>query len=385
MPNKILLVDDEPQVLRAYKRTLKRKFEVETASGGQEALQKAGQSPYAVIVSDLQMPGMNGISLLEKVKASHPDTVTMMLTGQADLRQAIAAVNQGHIFRFLTKPCPADTLISGLDAAVLQYELVQAEKVLLEQTLRGAISSMTQTLSLACPDSFSRASRMERMVKAILAKTPLKDNWEFEVATSLSQLGTVALPATVLRQLARGEHLADAERRVYEDHPKQGALLLANIPRMEKVLAMVEGQMVPFSKKTGFQLNGKSLSETEKISCGSQLIKLSHDFDLALHRLHCPKKAIESLQRREHSYHPELLKILAGIVGQQQMEQKCLKLDDLTPGMILEEDILGRNDRLLVKKGQEITDVIIRFIDKVGLMGSLVTQKVQVSIPVRTD
>lgn len=382
---KILLVDDEPQVLRAYARALKRKFEIDTASGGLEALEKAGHEPFAVVVSDLQMPGMDGITLLEKFTTAHPDTVTMMLTGQADLGQAIAAVNKGHIFRFLTKPCPVETLTAGIEAAVQQYELVQSERILLEQTLKGAIEAMTQTLSLACPDSFSRASRMERMVKAILKRTDLKDHWQFELATSLSQLGTVALPATVLRRLAQGEHLAEVEQRVYQDHPKQGALLLANIPRMEAVRAMVEGQMVPYTKKTGFQLYGGSLGDSERISCGSQLIRITHDFDLAFNRLHCPKKALENLKRHEHSYQPELMKIMGEIVGQQALEQKCLDLKELSQGMILEEDILGRNERLLVKKGQEMTPVVLRFIEKVGLMGSLVTQKVRVSIPVKPE
>lgn len=381
MQSKVLLVDDDPNVLSAYKRVLRRQFKMDTAGGGLEAIDKVNRTPYAVIVSDLQMPGMNGISLLEKVKSRRPDTVTMMLTGNADLTKAIAAVNQGHVFRFLTKPCTPDKLADGISAALHQYQLVQAERVLLEKTLKGAICCLTQTLSLACPDSFSRATRMERLVKAIVSQTNLADTWEFEVAASLSQLGTVALPAAVLRRLADGEPLAEVERRVYEDHPKQGALLLANIPRLETVQSMVAGQMEPYSKKLGFHVTKSNLSEDERVSCGSQLIRLTHDYDLAFQKHRCSKKALKSMLVHDHVYQPELVNILARVVCQEQFEQKRLPLNALRPGMILCQDILGRNDRLMVKEGQEVTDLIVRFLEKVGMMGGLATKEVDVSVP----
>src|SRR4030042_1805929 len=93
--------------------------------------------PYAVIVSDLKMPGMNGIKFLSKVREMAPDSVRVMLTGFAELQTAIDAVNEGNIFRFLTKPCPPDILSRALDMGIEQYRLITAERELLEQTLKG--------------------------------------------------------------------------------------------------------------------------------------------------------------------------------------------------------------------------------------------------------
>ena len=106
MADTILCVDDDPNILEAYRRQLRKEFRVETAIGPEEGCRKIESSgPYAVVVSDLQMPNMNGIQFLTKVREQSPDTVRMLLTGNADLNAAVEAVNQGQIFRFLTKPC----------------------------------------------------------------------------------------------------------------------------------------------------------------------------------------------------------------------------------------------------------------------------------------
>ena len=107
--NKILLVDDDPNILAAIQRQFHGHFDITTAGGGVPALEMVQESgPYATIISDMRMPGMSGASFLGKVRDSNPDTVHVMLTGYADVDAAIEAVNYGNIFRFLTKPCPPD-------------------------------------------------------------------------------------------------------------------------------------------------------------------------------------------------------------------------------------------------------------------------------------
>ena len=134
MNEKILCVDDEPNILEAYRRTLRKRFELDVACGGEEALQAIAQrGPYAVLVADMRMPGMNGVELLAKVRQIAPLTVRMMLTGNTDLQTAIDAVNQGHIFRFLTKPCSPEDFANALEAGLEQHRLLTAERQLLTQ------------------------------------------------------------------------------------------------------------------------------------------------------------------------------------------------------------------------------------------------------------
>ena len=122
MNDKILLVDDEAKVLAAIKRQLRKKFSIETAQSGEEALRIIDEKgPFAVIVSDYHMPGMNGIDFLCRVKKVDPDTVRMMLTGSADMSTAIQAVNEGSIFQFHPKPCPAQTLGEAIKSGIDKY------------------------------------------------------------------------------------------------------------------------------------------------------------------------------------------------------------------------------------------------------------------------
>src|SRR6266851_8276264 len=111
MTEKILLIDDDPMILSGYQRTLRNQFSFDVAPGGAQALARieAGEC-YAAVLSDLRMPGMDGLEVLRRVHQLSPDTVRLILTGNADLRTAIDAVNEGNIFRFLEKPCPNENL-----------------------------------------------------------------------------------------------------------------------------------------------------------------------------------------------------------------------------------------------------------------------------------
>src|SRR4029450_8454251 len=98
---------------------------------GAEALELLKTEPIAVVVSDMRMPQMDGATLLSRIRALYPNVVRILLTGQADTQAAIAAVNEGQIYRFLTKPCPPEVLVQELENAVELSRLMTAEKELL--------------------------------------------------------------------------------------------------------------------------------------------------------------------------------------------------------------------------------------------------------------
>jgi serine phosphatase RsbU (regulator of sigma subunit) len=122
MKAKVLLVDDDALILAGLKRHLRNQFRIETALSGEEGLKRIEENgPFAVIVSDFSMPGMNGIEFLCRVKETDPDSMRMMLTGSADMSTAIQAVNEGSIFQFHPKPCPADTLGKAIQSGIEAY------------------------------------------------------------------------------------------------------------------------------------------------------------------------------------------------------------------------------------------------------------------------
>ena len=143
MNSRILFVDDEPNVLQAYSRTLRKQFDISTVTSGAAGLETAANDgPFAVVVSDMRMPEMDGVEFLSRMKASSPDTVRIMLTGNADQQTAIDAVNKGDIFRFLNKPCPPDNMADSLNSALEQHRLINAEKELLESTLKSSMEAL---------------------------------------------------------------------------------------------------------------------------------------------------------------------------------------------------------------------------------------------------
>jgi response regulator RpfG family c-di-GMP phosphodiesterase len=128
---KILFVDDEVLLLEGIKRQLRRELDVNIAEGPMAALTiLAEQGPFAVVVSDYNMPEIDGIAFLNEVYTRYPKTVLVMLTGRAELDIAVNALHNAHISRFLNKPCPKEILLETLQDGLEQYRLRISEELL---------------------------------------------------------------------------------------------------------------------------------------------------------------------------------------------------------------------------------------------------------------
>jgi DNA-binding NtrC family response regulator len=201
MTRKVLFVDDDPLLLDTFRQMLGREFEVAIAVGpfeGLKAIEETG--PFAVIVSDLRMPGVDGVAFLSKARGIAPDSVRMMLTGFRNVEAATGAVNEGNVFRILTKPCQMEDLVATVRAGLDQYQLIVAERELLEQTLSGAVRVMSDILALVNPVAFGRATRIRRYMRHMAEQMHLDDVWEYELAGLLSQIGCVTLTAETLNR-----------------------------------------------------------------------------------------------------------------------------------------------------------------------------------------
>lgn len=243
---RVLCVDDEPHVLEDLRDSLHRSFDVRTATGAGQALAMLRAEPeaFAVLISDMRMPGKSGDAFLLDARAVAPMTVRMVLTGHSDIDAAIRAVNHGQLFRFLTKPCSREELMRACAAALGQHRLMTAERVLLEQTLRGSIDALTQVLALANPAAFGRGARIRALAGALAEAAGLRDRWEVEVASMLAQMGAVTLPQATVERLYAGDELSEDEQRMVARVPDLTRALLARIPRLEGVLAILDGARV---------------------------------------------------------------------------------------------------------------------------------------------
>ncbi len=380
--DKILFVDDESNVLEGIQRQLRKTFTIETALGPKQGIESVEQhGPYAVVVSDMRMPDISGVEFLSRVQKSSPDSVRMMLTGNADLQTAIDAVNDGQIFRFLTKPCPPDSLTKALQSGLQQYRLLQGEKELLEQTLRGSIEALTDVLGLVNPEAFGRSSRVSRYVKHMAIHFKVPDVWQYEMAAMLSQIGCVILPDGVLKKVYQGQTLEGEEAQLFAQHPLIASDLLGRIPRMQEVSAMISFQEKHFDG-TGFphdEIQG------DAIPLASRLLKVALDFD-ALDATGMDKaQAYEELTQRAGWYDPAALEALKlAFLTEMGFEEKQLKVRELTENMLFAEELRGTNDLLLMAKGQSVTQTVIARLENYLRMGHM-EEPIKMLVPQATS
>ena len=354
MTHKVLLVDDDANLLQAIKRNLRKQFIIETAESGKKGLEIVEKNgPFSVIIADMRMPEMDGITFLSKIKAMRPDSVRMMLTGNADLETSINAVNEGNIFRFMTKPCSMELLAQSIVSGLRQYELITAEKELLGDTLKGSIKILTEVLSLANPGAFSRASRIRQVASEVAKIMNVRNLWKIEMAAMLSQIGCIAVPKEILLKTYSGQRLSKVEMKMYQDYPRVGHDLLVNIPRMEPVADIIKYQEKHF--------DGSGIPEDdisgEKIPLEARILKLVLDFDILTSSNVAQDSALIELKNRSCWYDPTVIKALVQFLTQTGRGQKTvlINLFQLKEKMVLAANIYAVNDTVLVAKGQEVS------------------------------
>jgi len=377
MTEKILLVDDEPNVLQGYQRLLHREFKLETAVGGKGALAMLSvNGPYAIVVADMRMPEMDGVQLLARIKELAPDTIRIMLTGNAEIQTAVGAVNEGNIFRFLTKPCTKEVLAKTLTAALVQYRLVNAEKQLLDQTLKGSIQVLAEVLGLVSPAAFGRALRLRRYIRHIVTKLSLGHSWKFEVAAMMSQLGCVTLAPEVIDAVYAGRDLSPEDQAQYQRHPRVASDLLSSIPRMEPIAWMIAHQ-----NQAGTVEADLADPEKAEIRLGADILWATLRFDEALHAGLSRTEAAHRLLRQRRDLDPRIFHALVEVEPEaEEKRTRVCAIEDLVPGMILEEEVRSEHGLLILAKGQEVTPALILKLETFARKQA-VRQTLTVSLP----
>ncbi|MBN2162789.1 MAG: response regulator [Pontiellaceae bacterium] len=346
MTKKILFVDDEQNVLDGIRRQLRRDFDIDTANGGEDALKLLAENEYAVIVTDMRMPGMDGVNLLKRAEAIAPLSVRMMLTGNSDQQTAIDAVNHGQIFRFLNKPCATESLISSLQAGVKQYELVTAEKELLEKTLTGSIQALMDILALANPCAFHRAERIKHYVTQCVQGLNLPDGWKYEIAAMLSQIGYITIPPEILEKDLTGETLTPREQEMLRNRSKSTCQMIERIPRLEEITQMIA--LLDSDVPAG--------PDRDCVHTGALLLTVCGQFDQLLTNGLSHRQVMNQLSETPTPNASDILEVM------EQVEPLILDttimhidVEYLRVGMVLAEDIRTQSNIMIIKKGQIVT------------------------------
>jgi response regulator RpfG family c-di-GMP phosphodiesterase len=357
MNQKVLMVDDDEELLNSFRRHLYKTFTLSTASTPEEALRLLQTEAFMVVVSDYLMPKMDGIQLLSLIRERAPDATRILLTGYADITIAIEAVNKGHIFRFLTKPCTPEVLTQSIEAGLEYHRLVTAERILLEKTLNGSISMLVEILGLVNPAAFSRSARIKKYVSLMVKNLNISPAWYFELAATLSQIGFVTLPSALLEKVHQQKPLAEQEQLMFANHPLVASRLVEKIPRLEVIAPMIAGQEKPFYDYPTLPF---SLLPKEPSVLGAQMLKVAIDYDNLANSGHTHADILRIMESRRGHYNLVILSALGEpLVSGKALDRKKIHVFDLKVGMIVDEDIFTVDRMLLLKRGQEVTETVL--------------------------
>ncbi len=277
---KVLCVDDEPNILSALRRMLSLEgFQVLSAESGEKALELLAKDTVNVIISDMQMPGMDGKALLDKVRQQWPRTMCLLLTGASDLAGAIEAINQGAIYRYIAKPWNDEELLSTIKSAIAFGNLAGAHERLealavaqkaplneMVDTLESRVQARTHDLRAAYvstikafsnllvlrrPDLLPHSRRVAKlsMKTAKLAGLDDKECQSIFIAGLLHDIGKIGLNDRVLNNKTIQLHIEDAQ--VYRTHVTMGEATLNTLEDMKEVAAIIRSHHEHFDG-TGF-------------------------------------------------------------------------------------------------------------------------------------
>jgi response regulator RpfG family c-di-GMP phosphodiesterase len=372
MDKTILMVDDEPNILTAFKRQLRGDFEIETTHKPEIAVAylKEGRK-FSVIVADMHMPEMDGIAFLKEAEKLAPDSVRMMLTGNADQRTAVHAINEGHIFRFLNKPCTTATLTNALNAGLRQHELIRAEKELLSRTLNGGIKLLLDVIAILDPALMGETSSLRKPLQDLAKELGVPNLWATELALMLSAIGSVLLPPALNVKIQAKLPLTEKEAEIIADNPRKCRELIEHIPRLKAVAEIVfySDQLYDGGGYPGDGVSGND------IPLGSRLIKTLKDYRSAEELSGDPVMAYEAMCQQKGVYDPQVLDAL-GVYYKltpellQEAEAESTKVAkspaslektvmELRTGDLLSSDVSTSDGVLLVPAGREVTQALL--------------------------
>jgi len=347
---KVLFVDDQSEVLEDLKVSVSDvcdPYGATTAEEGLEIFEKEG--PFTVVVSDQKLPGLDGSDFLAKVIRRDPHVSTMLLTGHANYADAMTAVNKGHVFRLLEKPYSPKALRDAILAGERQRDLMVAEKVLLHETLVGAVNALTETLSTVKPRFFGRAKRVKRLAGEIARYLEFPHPWQVETAAVFSQMASITLPEEEAENVFLRKRLRPQIIALVDKFPEVIDHLLGHIPRLEEVREILDclmGNPLPYQKP------GK-----EEVYQAFEILDAALEYDYLEVEGHDSEVILGTLKGGSKKFNGEVIEAIT------QLQQKSktrylvneLHLDDLRVGMRLAEDLSLDTAMLVAPKGTDIT------------------------------
>ncbi|MEP6836019.1 MAG: response regulator [Gemmatimonas sp.] len=369
----VLCVDDDERLLAGLVLRLRRSFSVVTASSATEALSHLRFSrPFAVVISDMRMPNVDGATFLSAMRKVSPETTRLLLTGEADVRSAIAAVNDGEIFRFLQKPVETPFLIQTLNECVARHEAMVNERIGTEQALRTITELLAIPLGLQTPALAAEATRIRRMIVEVAESACKQEGWLAELASVLLHVALSTVPLELsARWRSRGKLTVD-ERRKIGAAVQQLIVILQPVTKAGAVCDALLSITPTESRDSHWRVSPTA-------GAVMRLLTLVMRFDAELLQGQSPTAAISTLRRDANAEDLPIVHALAKLRAESC--QSGTILSEVQLGQRIVSDVRLSNGVLFLPGGHDVTPATL---EKIRGGGAEVQQRLvyAVSAPV---
>ena len=363
MYSSILFIDDDYKILNSFKRSLSQEYSVYVADTPEKGLRLFEEKgPFSVLVSDMHMPGMNGVEVLSKAREIDADTSRVLLTGYADQQAAIDAVNKGRIFKFLTKPCPLQTLVPVLEEGIYNYKLNVSNRFVGERTQQGLVGMLSQILAMVNPAAQRKAHRLKNFARHMARTARPQQRMIVEMLAVLSQLGCLNLSQETMRLYDGGGIVGHEDNIRIREQFDVAARLLMHLPRFEviiEVLGLLHKEPHQFPRYDDLEMQ-------ETIPLCTRILQTALGLDSLLASGKSPDEALAALKADQPFYDPALVDRLVDFTFALHNEVLMyVRATELTSRMVLAEDIRDGDGTFLATKGQPLANPLLAYLHKV--------------------
>jgi response regulator RpfG family c-di-GMP phosphodiesterase len=356
MGTQILLVeddDDDALLIGAALRDVE--FDAHISRARSIAEVEAAGSDANVALLDLMLPDASGFEGVRALRETFPALPIVVLTGHDDGAVALRAIHEGA-----QDYIPKGELTGHLLSRVIRYSIerqreLDFERELLEQTLGGAVSVLSEVLSLTSPAAFGRGMQLQRVVQTVVEQLPVEDGWQIQLAAMLSQLGCIGLPDDLLERASDGR-MTERDSEAWGEHPQIGRELIQRIPRLKEVAEIVGYQHVGLTSPRAAALR----NDGRDLPLGARILKVVVDWDELLRVGLGEKRALADLHSRGSDYDTLVLAALERALEERTLFTRVeLAVEELKPGMIVDRPVELSDSTLLVPPGLEVTHALL--------------------------
>lgn len=340
----ILCVDDSLMMRRTLEKVLGEHFHVHLAEGSEAAVAKlVNDGPFAVVMSDLRMPGSDGLRLLKALRTVCPDTVRILYSGNMAVPVTLDAVNEAGVFRVMQTPFRTGTVLAAVTAAAQEHARLEAERVMLTDTVSGCLAGFARLIERTQPLAKERTLRVVEHVRALAAAAEVTEVATIETAAALIDIGVLCTAG-------------DQPPEAHIDTDDSARTLLLNAADIIAPIAALS-DVHHVLRDAAIDANETALDGiSDKPTCG-QILRIARDYEQLRETGRDIGEALVTMQARANVYSGQLMELLADIVQPEDEGIPVVEvsLDEVMVGMIFAADLVRTDGVLLIAKGQTVT------------------------------